>query len=211
VGYDEGGKLTEQVRRKPYSVVLFDEVEKAHPDVLHILLQILDDGFVNDSLGHRVSFQNTVIILTSNLGMKDAAMDRAMGFGNDARYPDSKRFQSAAEKALKQHFPPEFLNRVDNIIYFKPLGIAELKQIFDLQLVELNDRLAQQGKEIEVSDEAKELLLNKDYNYEYGARPLRRLIQNHVEDQISEKLVAGIFDRRKRLRLVVKNGDVAVV
>ncbi|MDR2869067.1 MAG: hypothetical protein LBV04_01305 [Deferribacteraceae bacterium] len=100
---------------------------------------------------------------------------------------------------------------MDNIIYFKPLGIAELKQIFDLQLVELNDRLAQQGKEIEVSDEAKELLLNKDYNYEYGARPLRRLIQNHVEDQISEKLVAGIFDRRKRLRLVVKNGDVAVV
>jgi ATP-dependent Clp protease ATP-binding subunit ClpC len=211
VGYDEGGKLTEQVRRKPYSVVLFDEVEKAHPDVLHILLQILDDGFVNDSLGHKVSFQNAVIILTSNLGMKEAAMGRAMGFGNNARHPDVKRFESAAEKALKQHFTPEFLNRVDNIIYFKPLGIDELKQIFDLQLQELNDRLAQQGKEIEVADEAKELLLNKDYNYEYGARPLRRLIQNYVEDQISEKLINGMFDRRKRLKLVVKNDEVVVV
>lgn len=212
VGYDEGGKLTEQVRRKPYSVVLFDEVEKAHPDVMHILLQILDDGFITDSLGHRVSFKNAVIILTSNLGMKEASMDKTMGFGGEVnRRADGQKIQSSAERALKRHFTPEFLNRVDNIIYFNTLSMDELKQIFDLQLEELNERLGKQGKNITVSDEAKEMLLSKDYSLEYGARPLRRLIQNYVEDQISEKLISGSFERRKRLKLVVKDGEVAVV
>ncbi|MDR0453186.1 MAG: ATP-dependent Clp protease ATP-binding subunit [Deferribacteraceae bacterium] len=210
VGYDEGGKLTEQVRRKPYSVVLFDEVEKAHPDVLHILLQILDDGCVTDSLGHRVNFKNTIIILTSNLGMKEASTDKTLGFGNRDG-AERVRFYSAAQKALKRHFPPEFLNRVDSIIHFNPLGMTELRLILDLQLADLNSRLEKQGKILTLTDEAKDLLLNNDYNFEYGARPIRRIIQSYLEDPLSEKLLAGRFGKRKKLRMMVKDGELAIV
>lgn len=209
VGYDEGGKLTEQVRRKPYSVVLFDEVEKAHPDVLHILLQILDDGFVTDSLGHKVNFKNTVIILTSNLGTKEAAMDKTLGFGN--RLSDqAQKFKSSAQKALRQHFPPEFINRIDSTIFFDPLSVEELEQIMDIQIAELNDRLARQNLTIEVTQEAKEFILSKDYAFEYGARPLRRAIQTYIEDPLSEKLLSDAFTRRKKLKAVVKKGEIVI-
>ncbi len=212
VGYDEGGKLTEQVRRKPYSVVLFDEVEKAHPEVLNILLQILDDGFVNDSLGHKVNFKNTIIILTSNLGTRELASSKTLGFGGELGYiNDKERINSIAHKALKQHFPPEFLNRVDNIIHFNPLGIDELRQILEIQLEELNQRLAKQGKTIVLTDEAKDYLLTQDYNIEYGARPIRRLVQSLVEDPLSDKLLEGAVEKRKRLRMVVKKGALAIV
>ncbi|MDR2884609.1 MAG: ATP-dependent Clp protease ATP-binding subunit [Deferribacteraceae bacterium] len=211
VGYDEGGKLTEQVRQKPYSVVLFDEVEKAHPDVLNILLQILDDGFVTDQLGHRVNFRNTILILTSNLGMKDAATDKTMGFATYNGAIDKAKFQSAADKALKRHFPPEFLNRVDSVIHFNPLGIEELKSILDIQIEELNARLRKQDKQITLSDEAKTHILSDNYNYEYGARPLRRILQTEIEDLLSEKLLTGSFAKRKRLKVKVKSGKIAIV
>ena len=183
VGYEEGGKLTEQVRRRPYSVVLFDEVEKAHPDVMNILLQILDEGFVTDSLGHKVNFKNTIIILTSNIGTKEGTDDKSLGFGGmkNAGTLDHSRFKSAAEKELKMRFAPEFLNRLDNIIYFKPLGLEELKVIFDIQLAEINKRLAPSGKKISISDDVKEYLLTNNYPYMYGARPVKRILQSHID------------------------------
>lgn len=211
VGYDEGGKLTEQVRRKPYSVVLFDEVEKAHPDVLHILLQILDDGFVTDSLGHKVNFKNSVIILTSNLGTKEASLNKTLGFGGKSSRQEEMKYRSMAEKALKQHFPPEFINRIDGIIYFNPLTLSELEQIVDIQIAELNERLAKQGLHLTVTDEAKELILTQDYDFEYGARPLRRALQAQIEDPLSEKLLENAFNKRKKIKAVVKNDKIAIV
>ncbi|MDR2401461.1 MAG: ATP-dependent Clp protease ATP-binding subunit [Deferribacteraceae bacterium] len=211
VGYEQGGKLTEQVRSKPYSVVLFDEMEKAHPDVLNILLQIMDDGFVTDSMGHRVNFKNTIIILTSNLGTKDAAGMKNLGFGDKSGVEYAKdKMHSSAQKALKQHFTPEFINRVDNIVYFNPLGLDDLKKILDLQVEELNERLQKQDKHISITDEAKEYILTKDYDFQYGARPIRRAVQNLIEDPLSEKLLSGTFGKRKKLKLVLKEDKLAI-
>ncbi len=212
VGYEEGGKLTEQVRRRPYSVVLFDEVEKAHPDVMNILLQILDEGFVTDSLGHKVNFKNTIIILTSNIGTKEGTDDKSLGFGGmkNAGTLDHSRFKSAAEKELKMRFAPEFLNRIDNIIYFKPLGLEELKVIFDIQLAEINKRLAPSGKKISISDDVKEYLLTNNYPYMYGARPVKRILQSHIEDKLADILINDTSPKRKVFKAVVKNNEVLI-
>ncbi len=212
VGYEEGGKLTEQVRRRPYSVVLFDEVEKAHPDVMNILLQILDEGFVTDSLGHKVNFKNTIIILTSNIGTKEGTDDKSLGFGGmkNAGTLDHSRFKSAAEKELKMRFAPEFLNRLDNIIYFKPLGLEELKVIFDIQLAEINKRLAPSGKKISISDDVKEYLLTNNYPYMYGARPVKRILQSHIEDKLADILINDTSPKRKVFKAIVKNNEVLI-
>ncbi len=212
VGYEEGGKLTEQVRRRPYSVVLFDEVEKAHPDVMNILLQILDEGFVTDSLGHKVNFKNTIIILTSNIGTKEGTDDKSLGFGGmkNAGTLDHSRFKSAAEKELKMRFAPEFLNRLDNIIYFKPLGLEEIKVIFDIQLAEINKRLAPSGKKISISDDVKEYLLTNNYPYMYGARPVKRILQSHIEDKLADILINDTSPKRKVFKAVVKNNEVLI-
>ena len=212
VGYEEGGKLTEQVRRRPYSVVLFDEVEKAHPDVMNILLQILDEGFVTDSLGHKVNFKNTIIILTSNIGTKEGTEDKSLGFGGNknSKVIEYSRFKSAADRELKMRFAPEFLNRLDNIIYFKPLGVEELKVIFDLQLADINKRLAASGKKITIADDVKEYLLTKDYPYMYGARPVKRILQNHIEDKLADILINDVSPKRKVYKAVVKNNEVLI-
>lgn len=212
VGYEEGGKLTEQVRRRPYSVVLFDEVEKAHPDVMNILLQILDEGFVTDSLGHKVNFKNTIIILTSNIGTKEGTDDKTLGFGGNknSKIIEYSRFKSAADRELKMRFAPEFLNRLDNIIYFKPLGVEELKVIFDLQLADINKRLAASGKKITIADDVKEYLLTKDYPYMYGARPVKRILQNHIEDKLADILINDVSPKRKVYKAVVKNNEVLI-
>ena len=212
VGYEEGGKLTEQVRRRPYCVVLFDEVEKAHPDVMNILLQILDEGFVTDSLGHKVNFKNTIIILTSNIGTKEGTGDKSLGFGGikNTNVLDHSRFKSAAEKELKMRFAPEFLNRLDNIIYFKPLGLEELKVIFDIQLAEINKRLASSGKKISIPDDVKEYLLTNDYPYMYGARPVKRILQNHIEDKLADILINDTSPKRKVFKAVVKDNEVLI-
>ena len=212
VGYEEGGKLTEQVRRRPYSVVLFDEVEKAHPDVMNILLQILDEGFVTDSLGHKVNFKNTIIILTSNIGTKEGTDDKSLGFGGmkNAGTVDHRRCNSASEKELKMRFAPEFLNRLDNIIYFKPLGLEELKVIFDIQLAEINKRLAPSGKKISISDDVKEYLLTNNYPYMYGARPVKRILQSHIEDKLADILINDTSPKRKVFKAVVKNNEVLI-
>ena len=212
VGYEEGGKLTEQVRRRPYSVILFDEIEKGHPDVLNILLQILDDGFITDSLGHNVNFKNTVIIMTSNLGTKESVLNKTMGFDVSKEEKrgtiDYSVFKTRAEKELTDKFAPEFINRIDNIIIFKPLEKKHLFKIMDLQINDINERLGKIDKHIIVDDEVKEFLLSHDYNYQYGARPIRRILQSSIEDLLSDKLVLGKFVKRKNIRVVLVNDRV---
>ena len=184
VGYDEGGQLTEAVRRKPYSVVLFDEIEKAHPDVFNILLQVLDDGRITDSLGKTVDFKNTIIILTSNIG-STYLLD---GIGNDGQINENA--QKSVMEELKLHFRPEFLNRLDEIIMFKPLTKENIGGITDLLLEDVNKRLSDRGIKIELSPKAKELVIEKGYEPVYGARPLRRYLQKNVET-LAAKIILG--------------------
>lgn len=212
VGYEEGGKLTEAVRRKPYAVVLFDEIEKAHPEILNILLQILDDGFITDSLGHRVNFKNTIIIMTSNLGTKTSIQSKKVGFDammeHEGNKIDYELFRKNALKELKDTFPPEFINRIDNIVIFRPLEREHLKEIIKLQIKEINNRLSKIGKSLSVKEEVYEFILEKDYDYQYGARPIKRLLQRYIEDTLSDKLVEGRFAKRKLIKVVVEGGVI---
>ena len=192
VGYEEGGQLTEKVRRKPFSVVLFDEVEKAHPDIFNSLLQILEDGRLTDSQGRVVDFKNTVIIMTTNLGTRDIAKGISLGFsaGPDTR-SSYERMKNKVQDELKQHFRPEFLNRVDDTIVFPQLTQDEIVKIVDLMIARLDERLKDKDMAIELTDAAKQLLAKKGYDPVLGARPLRRAIQREIEDQLSEKILFG--------------------
>ncbi|RIK14520.1 MAG: NDP-hexose 4-ketoreductase [Acidobacteria bacterium] len=192
VGYEEGGQLTEKVRRRPFSVVLFDEIEKAHPDIFNSLLQILEDGRLTDSQGRVVDFKNTVIIMTTNLGTRDISKGVTLGFsaGPDSR-SDYERMKHKVEDELKQHFRPEFLNRVDEVVVFPQLTQAEIVQIVDLMIAKLDERLKDKDMAIELTPAAKDLLAKKGYDPVLGARPLRRAIQREIEDQLSEKILYG--------------------
>jgi ATP-dependent Clp protease ATP-binding subunit ClpC len=191
VGYEEGGQLTERVRRKPFSVVLFDEIEKAHPDVFNVLLQILEDGHLTDAQGHQVDFKNTVIIMTSNLGTRDIQKGAGVGFalvtGEEGMSYDKMKEKVTEE--LKRSFRPEFLNRIDEVIVFHALTRENVKNIVDLLLKRLREQLKAKDVEIELTDAAKNLLAEKGYDPSLGARPLRRTIQRLVEDPLSEKLL----------------------
>jgi ATP-dependent Clp protease ATP-binding subunit ClpC len=192
VGYEEGGQLTEKVRRKPFSVVLFDEVEKAHPDIFNSLLQILEDGRLTDSQGRVVDFKNTVIIMTTNLGTRDIAKGQNLGFSNSEDTKSSyERMKNKVNDELKQHFRPEFLNRVDDIVVFHQLTEDEIVTIVDLMLAKLDQRLKDKDMGIELTRAAKDLLAHKGYDPVLGARPLRRTIQREVEDVLSEKILFG--------------------
>ena len=191
VGYDEGGELTKAVRRRPYSVVLFDEIEKAHPDVFNILLQILDEGRLTDGQGRKVDFSNTVIIMTSNVGAREIAKPGTMGFGTGASQLGDKEIQSRAMGELKKLFRPEFLNRVDEIVVFKSLTGEQVRNIVDLMVRELRNRLIGEGMSIELTDAAKDLIAKQGTDPVYGARPLRRAIQTMVEDPLAEQLLEG--------------------
>ena len=204
IGYDEGGQLTEAVRRKPYSVVLFDEIEKAHPDVFHVLLQILDDGRATDSQGRTVDFKNTVIILTSNIG----APTLLEGITREGTIRDAARDQVMAE--LRRHFRPEFLNRLDDVVLFKPLQSAEIRRIVDLLLVGLRARLAERRITLEVSDAAKTFLGNQGYDPVYGARPLKRYVQRELETRIGRKLIAREIVDGSRVLVDVANGALRI-
>ncbi|MGB5935669.1 MAG: AAA family ATPase, partial [Ornithinimicrobium sp.] len=190
VGYEEGGQLTEKVRRKPFSVVLFDEIEKAHADIFNSLLQILEDGRLTDSQGRAVDFKNTVIIMTTNLGTRDIAKGVSLGFsaGNDPR-SSYERMKNKVTDELKQHFRPEFLNRVDDTIVFPQLTQSEIVQIVDMMVVRLDERLKDKDMGIELTPAAKALLAKKGYDPVLGARPLRRAIQREIEDALSEKIL----------------------
>ncbi len=192
VGYEEGGQLTEKVRRKPFSVVLFDEVEKAHPDIFNSLLQILEDGRLTDSQGRVVDFKNTVIIMTTNLGTRDISKGFNMGFavaGDVATGYD--RMKAKVNDELKQHFRPEFLNRVDDTVVFHQLTQDDIIQIVDLMIAQVDERLKDRDMGIELSTDAKQFLAKRGYDPVLGARPLRRTIQRDVEDVLSEKILFG--------------------
>ena len=215
VGYDEGGQLTEAVRRRPYSVILFDEVEKAHPDFFNILLQVLDDGRLTDNQGRTVDFRNTVIIMTSNLGAKYLKEDTAaMGFLAAKESGDTKKDTESAKKevlqAVKAHFRPEFLNRVDEMIVFHALETEQLQQIVRILLQSVTTRLHEQGMELEVSDEAMAKIVAEGTDIAMGARPLKRAIQRLVEDPISDAILEGRAGEGKTLHVVVEDDDIAI-
>ena len=193
VGYEEGGQLTEKVRRKPYSVVLLDEIEKAHPDVFNILLQVLDDGILTDSLGRKVDFRNTIIIMTSNIGVRDLKdFGSGIGFATKARKDNQdEAVKSTIQNALRKTFSPEFLNRLDDVIIFDSLGRESIHQIIDLMLQKLFIRINGLGYQIEVTDKAKDFIAEKGYDQQYGARPLNRAIQKYVEDPLAEEILKG--------------------
>jgi len=200
VGFDEGGQLTEAVRRKNYCVVLLDEVEKAHPEVFNILLQILEDGHLSDAKGRRVDFRNAIIIMTSNLGAKQLQTNSSLGFramgSTDANRQESS-YELMKEKVaveLKQNFRPEFLNRIDATVVFRSLTVEEIAQIVDLMLARVRDQLRAQQMHLEVTDAAKEHIIKLGYDVAYGARPLRRVIQNMVEDVLAEHLLLGKYE-----------------
>ena len=191
VGYEEGGQLTERVRRKPYSIVLLDEVEKAHPDVFNVLLQVLDDGQLTDGIGRKVDFKNTIIIMTSNIGsrqLKDFGV--GVGFNTAAREAEKGEMQrDVIEKSLKKTFAPEFLNRIDDIIYFNSLGREEIHKIIDIELKGLFNRIHKMGFEVEMDEKAKDFLVKKGWDEQYGARPLRRAIQRYIEDDLADEII----------------------
>jgi ATP-dependent Clp protease ATP-binding subunit ClpC len=191
VGYDEGGQLTEKVRTNPYSVVLFDEIEKAHPDVFNVLLQILDDGRITDSQGRTVDFRNTVIIMTSNVGAMQLAEERQLGFTSrqDNAQSDYKALKNKVMSELKRTFRPEFLNRVDDIIVFHHLTKEHMNDIIEIMLKDLRKRLSSKNITLSVTDKAKSYLIEKGYDKAYGARPLKRVIQNLIEDGLAEKML----------------------
>jgi ATP-dependent Clp protease ATP-binding subunit ClpC len=193
VGYEEGGQLTEKVRRKPYSVVLLDEIEKAHPDVFNILLQVLDDGILTDGLGRRVDFRNTIIIMTSNIGVRDLKdFGAGIGFANRAKADNMDEImKSTIQSALKKAFSPEFLNRLDDVVVFNSLSKEDIFKIIDISLGKLFHRITDLGYKIELTEKAKDFLANKGYDQQYGARPLNRAIQKYLEDAIAEEILKG--------------------
>ena len=209
VGYEEGGELTEKVRRKPFSVVLFDEIEKAHPDIFNTLLQVLDDGHLTDGQGRKVDFKNTIIILTTNLGTRDIAKAANTGFNlgsnNESSY---QRLKDQVSSELKQQFRPEFLNRLDDIIVFRQLTEPEVRQIVDLDVKQLNDRLFDRHMSLELTDAAKDLLAQKGFDPLLGARPLRRVIQRDIEDAISEKILMGELEDGQKVTVDTEGDNV---
>jgi ATP-dependent Clp protease ATP-binding subunit ClpC len=209
VGYDEGGQLTEKVRRKPFSVVLFDEIEKAHPDVFNTLLQILEDGRLTDGQGRIVDFKNTVIILTTNLGTRDVAKAVSLGFqASEDTESNYDRMKVKVNDELKQHFRPEFLNRIDEIIIFQPLTRAQMRSIIDIQLHGLMKRLEERKIRIELSDRAKDLIIEEGYDPTYGARPLKRTLQRQVLDPLAMRVLQGDFREGDTVRVDVSGGKL---
>ena len=206
VGFDEGGQLTEKVRRKPYSVVLFDEIEKAHPDVFNMLLQILEDGRLTDSHGRTVSFKNTIIIMTSNIGAGELNRTQRLGFGSEDEYDDVRDRQI---NALKEVMKPEFINRIDEIVVFAPLEKQDVEKIADIMLKNLEKRLEEHGITLEIDKEAKAYLVDKGYDKEYGARPMRRTIQRRVEDKLSEEILLGNVKENSVVKISLNDGELS--
>ena len=204
VGYEEGGQLTEAVRRKPYSVVLFDEVEKAHPDVFNILLQVLDDGRITDSQGRTVDFKNTILILTSNLGSQ-YLLD-----GIDEKGDITAEAKNAVNDLLHHSFRPEFLNRLDEIVFYKPLTKDNITHIIDLLVAELNRRLEDKQLKVVLTPAAKQHIIDSAYDPAFGARPLRRTLQTEVEDAVAEQMLEGKLQSGDTAHVCLKDGKVVI-
>jgi len=211
IGHDEGGQLTEAVRRKPYSVILLDEIEKAHTDVFNTLLQVMEDGRLTDSKGRTVNFRNTVIIMTSNLGASSIRKDATVGFvTRENEKDDYERMKTKIMEEVKKAFKPEFLNRLDEIIVFHSLNNDQLKEIVSLMINGLIKRLAQQEVEVEVTEAVKEVIIKEGYNPSFGARPLRRAIQNLLEDRLSEELLKETFRKGDKVIVDAEEGKIVV-
>jgi ATP-dependent Clp protease ATP-binding subunit ClpB len=208
VGYDEGGQLTERVRRRPYSVVLFDEIEKAHPDVFNTLLQLLDDGRLTDGQGRTVDFKNTVIIATSNIGSEALArIEERADRDEDAL---ASQLQQVAMDALGKHFRPEFINRIDETVVYRRLGRDQIRHIVDIQLSGLQARIGRRGLTLEVRDEARDLLAKLGFDPQFGARPLKRAIQRHLEDPLAQRVLAGEFPAGSSIVVSARDGEITL-
>src|SRR5690606_31649745 len=208
VGYEDSGTLTKAVRRKPYSVILLDEIEKAHPDVFNILLQVLDEGHLTDNYGRVIDFKNTVVIMTSNVGARDITKGRGLGFtASDARQ-SFERIQEKVKEELARVFNPEFLNRLDDVVVFHPLGKEHITQIVDVLLDEVQLRLVEEELTLRLTEPATEFLVKHGYDEAYGARPLKRAIQRYIEDPLSEKILLSEFSRGDEIEVdVAPDGD----
>ena len=207
VGYEEGGQLTERIRRRPYAVVLLDEIEKAHPDVFNMLLQIMEEGNLTDSFGRRIDFRNTVLIMTSNIGAELIKSKGSFGFGRRDEESSYEKMKDMLTKEVERHFRPEFLNRLDELIVFKNLTREDLTTVVDFELRKVRERLAEHGLRLELDDAAKEYLIDKGYDPDYGARPLRRAIEHNVEDPLSEEILRGSYKDKNKILVSVKAED----
>ncbi|OHB60846.1 MAG: NDP-hexose 4-ketoreductase [Planctomycetes bacterium RBG_13_46_10] len=207
VGYEEGGQLTERIRRRPYAVLLLDEIEKAHPDVYNILLQIMDEGRLTDSFGRSIDFKNVVLIMTSNIGAELIKNQGGFGFGKKTPEANYEKMKEILQKEVERHFRPEFLNRVDDIIVFKALTRENLQTIVDYELAKVFKRLIEHGLKLELNEHAKEFLIDKGFNPEFGARPLRRAIEHYIEDPLSEAVLAGKFEGKNLIKIDVQDEE----
>jgi len=207
VGYEEGGQLTERIRRRPYSVLLLDEIEKAHPDVYNMLLQIMDEGRLTDSFGRGVDFKNVILIMTSNIGADLIKNQSGFGFGKKSPEANYEKMKDVLQKEVEHHFRPEFLNRLDDTIVFKALTREDLQTIVDYELNKVFKRLTEHGLKLELTDQAKEFLIDKGYNPEFGARPLRRAIEHYIEDPLSEAVLAGKFKGKNLIKIDVQDEE----
>jgi ATP-dependent Clp protease ATP-binding subunit ClpC len=207
VGYEEGGQLTERVRRRPYCIVLLDEIEKAHPDVFNLLLQALEEGRLTDSLGRKVDFRNTMIIMTSNIGAEHLRKQGSIGFKNDEAASDYKQMKARLMEEVKKTFKPEFLNRVDDIITFQRLSRENLEHIIDIEIQGFAKRLEDKGIEIHLDAKAKDFLINKGFDNAYGARPLKRTMQKYLEDPIAEELISKRIRANDIIHVSVKDEE----
>ena len=212
VGYEEGGQLTEKVRRKPYCVVLFDEIEKAHPDVFNVLLQILEEGKLTDGLGRAVDFKNTIVVMTSNVGVLEVedAERPSLGFSARSGVQDSAARSDAVREGLKAAFRPEFINRIDSIVIFEQLSREELHRIVDLEVAKVDRRLADREVTLTLSTSARDLILEKGFDPKFGVRPLRRTIEELIEDPLSEALIDGALPPRSTARFTARDGQLVL-
>ena len=207
VGHEEGGQLTEAIRRKPYAVILFDEIEKAHPDVAQILLQILEDGRLTDSLGRKVDFRNTILIMTSNVGAHILQRNSSLGFSSGNSEDDFDNTKDKIMDEAKKTFKPEFLNRLTEIVIFRPLVKESMRAIVDLELEKVIDRLKEKKLKLVISDEVKEFLIDKGYDNKLGARPLRRAVEKYLEDSLAEEVLAGSLRKNKSIHVLITDND----
>jgi ATP-dependent Clp protease ATP-binding subunit ClpC len=208
VGFEEGGQLPERVRRRPYAVVLFDEIEKAHPDAFNMLLQIMEEGHLTDSYGRKVDFKNTIVIMTSNIGAEVIKNQAGLGFQLASPDVTFQRMREELMREVEKHFRPEFLNRLDEVIVFHPLTRDDLRKIVEIEVRGVGDRLVQRKVTMTLTDEAKEFLITQGYNPEFGARPLRRAIQRLLEDPLSEEVLRGAFPEGTTVTVSVKDGHL---
>ena len=208
VGYEEGGQLTEKIRRRPYAVVLLDEIEKAHPDIFNMLLQVMEEGRLTDSFGRNVDFRNVILIMTTNVGAHAIKNEGELGFGGAGDDADFESMKERVYHEIQKAFRPEFLNRLsDEPIIFRHLEKKDLKQVIDLELKKIRERLSERGYDLHLTQDAKEFLIKKGTNLDYGARPLRRALENFVEDPLSEELLQGTFTGKNKISVDVKRDD----